>query len=121
VALVLATVNPTQLSFVSWALDHADGALPLVVLSGVTLLILWVIDVRATIRSIGVLGVLLAAVFIGAIVWVLADAGLLDLSSSLALQWIVLAALGVVLGVGLSWSHVRRALSGQADVDDVDE
>jgi hypothetical protein len=24
------------------------------------------------------------------------------------------------LGVGLSWSHVRRALSGQADMDDVD-
>jgi hypothetical protein len=49
-----------------------------------------------------VLDVLPAAAFVGAVVW-------------------VLAALGVVLGVGLSWSHLRRALSGQADVDGVDE
>ena len=27
----------------------------------------------------------------------------------------------LVLGVGLSWSHIRRAISGQADMDDVDE
>jgi len=26
-----------------------------------------------------------------------------------------------VLGIGLSWSHVRRALAGQHDVDDVEE
>jgi len=26
-----------------------------------------------------------------------------------------------ILAIGLSWSHVRRRLSGQTDVDDVDE
>jgi Family of unknown function (DUF6524) len=26
-----------------------------------------------------------------------------------------------ILAIGMSWSHVRRRLSGQADVDDVDE
>jgi hypothetical protein len=26
-----------------------------------------------------------------------------------------------VLATGMSWSHIRRRLSGQADVDDVDE
>jgi hypothetical protein len=30
-------------------------------------------------------------------------------------------ALSVVLGVGLSWSFVRRAISGQVDVDDTDD
>jgi hypothetical protein len=25
----------------------------------------------------------------------------------------------IVLGVGMSWSHVRRRMSGQADVTDV--
>ena len=34
--------------------------------------------------------------------------------------WLGLLALSLVLGVGLSWSHVRRALSGQADMGDVD-
>jgi len=32
-----------------------------------------------------------------------------------------LTVLAFVLGIGLSWSHVRRRLSGQADMDDVDE
>jgi len=27
----------------------------------------------------------------------------------------------VILAVGMSWSHIRRRLSGQADMDDVDE
>jgi hypothetical protein len=35
--------------------------------------------------------------------------------------WLALFALSFVLGIGLSWSHVRRALSGQADMDDVDQ
>ena len=35
--------------------------------------------------------------------------------------WLGLIALSLVLGIGLSWSHVRRRLSGQADMDDVDE
>ncbi len=35
--------------------------------------------------------------------------------------WIGLVALATVLGIGLSWSHVRRYLSGQSDVDDVEE
>ena len=34
--------------------------------------------------------------------------------------WLGLLALSLILGVGLSWSHVRRALSGQADMGDVD-
>jgi len=34
--------------------------------------------------------------------------------------WVVLAAVGLVLGIGMSWSHVRRWLAGQAAVDRVD-
>jgi hypothetical protein len=29
--------------------------------------------------------------------------------------------LGLVLGVGMSWSHIRKRLSGQASVDRVDQ
>ena len=59
--------------------------------------------------------------FTAALIWVLVDTGILRVDSGPALQWIVLAVIAVVLGVGLSWSHVRRILSGQADVDDVDD
>jgi hypothetical protein len=29
--------------------------------------------------------------------------------------------LGVVLGLGMSWSHIRQRVSGQASVDRVDQ
>jgi hypothetical protein len=35
--------------------------------------------------------------------------------------WIVLFATSGILAVGMSWSHVRRRLSGQVDTDDVDQ
>ena len=60
VALVFLTYNPTQISYVSWLLDYAEGDLPLVVLAGITLLICYVIYIRATLRSIGLFGMALA-------------------------------------------------------------
>jgi Family of unknown function (DUF6524) len=36
------------------------------------------------------------------------------------IEWVVLAIVSIVLGVGMSWSHVRRRMSGQADVTTVD-
>ena len=35
--------------------------------------------------------------------------------------WLGILALSLVLGIGLSWSHVRRHLAGQHDVDDIDD
>ena len=40
--------------------------------------------------------------------------------TSRAMAWVVLALLGVTLGVGMSWAHIRRRASGQASVDRVD-
>lgn len=119
VALVLATWNPSHLSFVDLALDHLDGATSMVALAGVLLLIVWVIYLRATLRAIGAPGMALAGGLVAALIWVLSDFGILDLTRGAALAWTGLVGLGVVLGIGLSWSHVRRALSGQGDVDDV--
>lgn len=121
VLLVLVTYNPTGWSYVEWLLTRGEGEAPLLALAGVCLLILYVIFVRSTLRAIGVFGVLLASAFVAALLWVLVDAGVLRLDAASATQWAALTGLGVVLGIGLSWSHVRRALSGQADVDDVDD
>ena len=56
------------------------------------------------------------------LLWVLYDLGLLSLENSEA-ECLVgdPMALSAVLGIGLSWSHVRRHLSGQSDVDDLDD
>jgi len=56
-----------------------------------------------------------------ALIWVLVDYGFLHLDNPTQNLWLGLVALSLVLGIGLSWSHVRRRLSGQSDMDDVDE
>ena len=56
-----------------------------------------------------------------AIVWLLIDMGWLSLDSVTAMSWILIVLLSAILAVGMSWSHIRRRLSGQVDADDVDE
>ncbi|GKY88644.1 DUF6524 family protein [Sinisalibacter aestuarii] len=119
--LVAATFNPTSFNYVRWASSHLTGQLPLTVLLGLLLLVAWVIYLRATIRSIGGFGILLVTAVVAALLWVLWDWGWLSLDDPDFSLWIGLFAVSLVLGIGMSWSFVRRAISGQYDVDDADE
>ena len=119
--LVLGTFNPTDYSFYGWVTDANSGNTALKAFAGVAIVIVFVIYLRATWRSIGPIGLVLAAAFFGALIWVLIDFGLLDLDNATALTWVILVVLATILAVGISWSHVRRRVAGQADVDDVDE
>jgi len=49
------------------------------------------------------------------------DQGSISLENPTVNTWLGIEILSIVLAIGLSWSIVRRKLSGQADVDDVDE
>lgn len=91
------------------------------VLFGLVLLVGYIIYLRATLRSIGLFGMLLILAIIGTLLWVAYDQGWLALDNTTVLTWIGIGAMSIVLSVGLSWSIVRRAISGQADIDDVDE
>ena len=113
--------NPTQWNFVRWALENYEAHLSVAVLMGLILTIGYIIYLRATLRSIGAFGMFLVLAVVAALLWVLYDFGLLDLTNPTVNIWLGIFALSVVLGIGLSWSHVRRALSGQADMDDVDD
>lgn len=119
--LTASTYNPTQYNYVRWALETYETGMSFVVLAGLVLLIGYIIYLRATLRSISVLGVILVLALIGALVWVAMDLGWLSLENANLNLWIGNVALSFVLGVGMSWSIIRRAISGQADVDDVDE
>ncbi|MGY3436352.1 MULTISPECIES: DUF6524 family protein [unclassified Marinovum] len=118
--LVAATINPTEYNFIGWALRSYTTQLPLVILLGLLLLVGYIIYLRATLRSIGGLGMFLVAAIVGALLWVLYDFGVLTLDNQALNTWLGIFALSLVLAIGLSWSIVRRRLSGQADVDDVD-
>lgn len=119
--LLSVTFNPTQWNYVQWARRSFETELPLTVLCGLVLIIGYIIYLRATLRSIGAGGMFLVAALVGTIIWVLFDWGLLSLENSHFNLWLGIFALSVVLGIGLSWSMVRRQLSGQIDMDDIDQ
>ena len=120
-ALLAATYNPTEFNYVRWVLEYGAANLSIAVLVGLLLVVGYIIYLRATLRSIGPFGMMLVLALVGAILWVLYDLGIVNLDNPGFNTWLGLLALSVVLGIGLSWSHVRRALSGQSDMDDVDE
>lgn len=119
--LLTATYNPTQYNYVRWLGDYGSQNLSIAVLFGLLLVVGYIIYLRATLRSIGAFGMILVAGLVAALIWVLTDFGVLSLDDPGRNTWIALAALSAVLGVGLGWSHMRRRLSGQTDVDDVEE
>ncbi|WP_108260375.1 DUF6524 family protein [Mangrovicoccus ximenensis] len=119
--LVAATFNPTPYNYISWSLHHGWNTLSVAVLAGLLLFAVWVVFLRATLRSIGPFGMALVAAIFAAAVWVLHDLGVLTLENDAATAWLGILGLSLVLGTGLGWSHVRRRVSGQADVDDVED
>lgn len=119
--ILAATYNPTEYNYVRWVVDYGNQNLSVAVLFGLLLAVGYIIYLRATLRSIGAFGMMLVLAVVTALLWVLYDLGMLNLDNRNLNTWLGLLALSVVLGIGLSWSLVRRRLSGQADVDDIDE
>lgn len=119
--LVFSTYNPSGYSWYHWLTEAETKIDPLIALAGVLLLIGWVIYVRASARSLGVIGALLALALFGTLVWALIYYQVISLSNTTLLTYIVLIVISAVMATGLSWSHIRRRMSGQLDVDDRDE
>ena len=121
--LLSATYNPTEWNFVRWAMAEGtmENSLSLTVLFGLLLFVGYIIYLRATLRSIGIFGMVLILAIVGTLLWVMFDQDLISLDNPTVNTWIGIVTLSVVLATGLSWSIVRRRLTGQADMDDVDE
>lgn len=120
VLLVFVTYNPSGYSYYHWLKMTFPGLSPYVALAGVLLAIGWVIYVRATLRSLGAVGLILTIAVCACILWLLFDLGVLSLEHSKTIAWVILVFQALILSVGMSWSHIRRRLSGQVDTDDVD-
>ncbi len=119
--LVFSTYNPSENSWYHWLINSPNKLDPMLVFSGVVLLIGWVIYLRATVRSLGEIGTFLAIAFFAALTWVLIDYDVLSVENTTVLTYVILAMLSAIMATGMSWSHIRRRMSGQLDVDDVDE
>ena len=119
--LVFATYNPSGYSYYHWLEQSLTDFNPLVALAGVVLLIGWVMFIRATLRSLGALGIILAVAFFGSLLWLVIDWGWVAPDNIDVISYIILALLAAVLATGVSWSHIRRRLTGQIDVDEIDD
>jgi hypothetical protein len=120
IALVFSTYNPTGYSYANWIIGAGTDIGPVMALAGVALLIAWIVFLRATFMSLGAPGIALGAALFACIIWLLIDLGLLSLDSTGALSWVILLVLSIMLAAGMSWSHIRRRLTGQFDVDEKD-
>ena len=117
-ALVLGTYNPTQWCYYAWATADSTTFGPIVAIVGIVLLIGWIMFIRATFESMGWLGITLGAALCASVAWLFVNQGWLSLESDATIAWVVLIILSLILAAGMSWSHVRRRMSGQFDVDD---
>ena len=120
-ALVFGSYNPTAYSYISWILAEGTEFGPILAIIGLVLLICWIIFLRATFLSMGWLGICLGGALFACVLWLFVDLGLLSLESTGTITWLVLVILSLILATGMSWSHIRRRLTGQIDVDDVED
>ena len=120
-ALTLGTYNPSGYSYVGWSLGEGTEFGPVLAIVGLVLLIAWIIYLRATFMSLGWLGVSLGAALFACIIWLFVDLGWLSLDSTSLLGYLALLLLSLILATGMSWSHIRRRLTGQFDVDEMDD
>tara|TARA_R110002050_G_scaffold9504_1_gene33021 strand:- start:164423 stop:164854 length:432 start_codon:yes stop_codon:yes gene_type:complete len=121
--LVYASYNPSGYSFLHWAKEALFGEAvaisPPFAMSAVVLLIGWTIYIRATLLALGGFGLGLAFTFFAIIVWWIIDLGIIGFDSVSVMTYIALFILAAILATGMSWSHLRRRMSGQTDVDDI--
>lgn len=117
-ALVFLTYNPSGYSYVHWVRDHFEVT-PYLVAAGLVLLIGWGIYTKATLNSLGFIGIVASAAVLACLLWMLIYWGLLSASNRSAMTWVIEVLLAALLTLGMCWSHFTRRMSGQLDVDEI--
>jgi uncharacterized membrane protein len=120
IIVVFSTYNPEGTSYYHWVYDAIPEFSALKAFVGVIILIGWIILIRATLGSLGTIGIILAAAFFGLAIWLVIDVIGLSTDNSRVISYIIGIMLASVLSIGVSWSHVRRRITGQIDTDELD-
>ena len=121
IIVVFASYNPEGYSYYDWVSRDISSFNVYKAFVGVILLIGWAIMIRATVMSLGMIGLLLAIAFFGLLIWLIIDVFNLTTDSVRAISYIVEVMIASVLSIGVSWSHIRRRISGQVDTDELEQ
>lgn len=119
--LVLLSYNPSGYSFFHWTYHSLSHITPYIVIAGIVLLIGWGIYIKATLNSLGLVGILVLAALFASLVWLFIYWGWLSVTNISAMAWVIEILLSALLCVGMCWSHFTRRMSGQVDVDEIEE
>lgn len=119
--LVLVTFNPSGYSYVHMVANGFPSITPVEAVGGIVLLIGWFVFLGATLKSIGLVGMVLAFALCAALIWLIVSWGWVTLKNTSALTWIGLIVLALILAIGMAWAHLYRRWTGQATVDEVNE
>jgi len=117
IALVFGTYNPSGYCYVSWVKHASQQQFPYILFVGLLIILGFAIFFRAAKQSLGIWGVGLLIVFFGSGIWSLSHLGILDLTKQNMFVYVTLLTLATIMSIGLDWSIIRRALSGQLDVE----
>src|SRR6188768_633791 len=115
--LVLLSYNPSGYSYFHWVHNSFSEITPYVVIAGIILLIGWGIYLKATLNSLGLIGIIALAALFACLVWLFIYWGFLSVTNISAMAWVIEILLAAMLAVGMCWSHFTRRMSGQVDVD----
>ncbi|MES0327245.1 MAG: DUF6524 family protein [Gammaproteobacteria bacterium] len=118
--IVFSTYNPEGYSYFHWATENFSIFNVYKAFTGVILFIGWAILIRASLGSLGVFGLSLATIFFGLLIWLIIDVLGMTADSMRSISYIVEIMIASVLSIGVSWSHIRRRISGQVDTDELD-
>jgi hypothetical protein len=105
--LVFGAYNARGLSFYHLVKGEIDTHQSVVVLAGLALAILLTICLRATVKSISFIGMIAAALFVAAVIWVMSDYELLEVSNQDYLIYFAQIVLATVIAIGMSWGELR--------------
>ena len=119
--LVLLSYNPSGYSYFHWVHYSFSDITPYVVIAGIILLIGWGIYIKATLNSLGLIGVLALAALFACLVWLFIYWGFLSVTDISAMAWVIEILLAAMLAVGMCWSHFTRRMCGQVDVDEIED
>ena len=115
-ALVIGTFNPTGYSLFHWITEAPVAITPGKALAVLALAIGWVVCLRTAFISLGKIGPVLPLALLSGLVWFLVDHDVVSLTGS-GIVWVSLVVIGVLLGIGLSWSLLRAKATGQIEVN----
>lgn len=118
--LVLLSYNPSGYSYFHWLYNTITHITPYIVIAGIVLLIGWGVYIKATLSSLGFVGIIILAALFGSLVWLFIYWGWLSVTNISAMAWVIEILLSALLCVGMCWSHFTRRMSGQVDVDEIE-